>query len=335
MSFLYSKLGLPRPQHHRWAIDAAIDAAATTTVIATRHGHSQGPKKGNSSPGKRGGGTVRWRNRQEKDPYVIWAQKLNVPSRAYFKLEELDKIHHPSLQRKKYAKKKSKQREPMSLRKRSLVEPGMLVLDLGAAPGGWSLYASGQLSSKMGGGLVAVDLLSLEETLQSDKTDTLARIQSNLEHFEFIQGGFTEQETQSRILDAFSSVSGSETPTLHASNPTPATRKPSLIMSDMAPNFMGNQQIDALRTMNLCEQALAFAAGPDCFDESLERNGRASGLLDSGGDFLCKFFKCGEDNERELLEAAKRSFEHIGVIKPKASRRESSEQYLMALNYRY
>ena len=317
MSFLYSKL-LPR---HRRAID----------VIATRRGHSQGPTKSKGGQ-RKGGNAIRWRSRQEKDPYVNRAKKMNVPSRAYFKLEELDRMQ-PSL-RRKYARKKSRQLEPTSLRKR-LIEPGALVLDLGAAPGGWSLYVSGQLSSKRGGGLVAVDLLSLDETLQSDKTDTFARIQSNLEHFEFIRGDFTEQETQLRILDAFSSMSGSDTtPSLDASNPTPKTRNPSLIMSDMAPNFTGNQQVDAIRTMNLCEQALAFAVGPDCFDESLERSSRAGGLLNPGGDFLCKFFKCGEQNERDLLEAAKRSFEYIDVVKPKASRRESSEQYLLALNYR-
>ena len=69
----------------------------------------------------------------------------------------------------------------------------MSVLDLGAAPGGWSLYASEQLSHL--GTVVAVDLLSLDKTLQSTHSDISSRIKANLQsNFHYVQGDFTNSD---------------------------------------------------------------------------------------------------------------------------------------------
>lgn len=96
----------------------------------------------------------------------------------------------------------------------------------------------------------------------------------------------------------------------------------------MAQNFSGDSLTDALQTMGLCEQALSFAAGNDCFDPSYSK-----GMLADGGAFLCKYFSCGKQNEADLMEAARRAFRSVHTIKPKASRKESSEMYLLALDF--
>ena len=252
----------------------------------------------------------------QKDSYVQKALKEGLPSRSSFKLKEINETHYPSLVYKHEKKRKGR---VLSKQKR-LIQPDMLVLDLGACPGGWSLYASTILKPNLGGSLVAVDLLPLDETLQSQHSDVYARIKDNLQsNFQFIQGDFTDSHTREQIEDAFSSI--------HS--------KPNLIISDMAANFGGDSLTDALRTIDLCEQALAFGCGAECFDESYSATkDNRSGVLNRGSNFLCKYFKCGKENEADLFDAAKRSFRSVHTIKPKASRRESSEQYLLALDYK-
>lgn len=138
-----------------------------------------------------------WKERQEKDPYVQMARREGWRSRAVYKLEQID-------------------------RKEPLFRPGMLCVDLGAAPGGWSQYAS----KKLGGNarIIAVDPLPM---------DTLPSV-------EFIQGDFTTDETLAALR---ASIGG----------------KPvDLVMSDMAPNISGNRAVDQPRSMYLAELALAF-----------------------------------------------------------------------------
>mmetsp|Transcript_52948 Transcript_52948/g.158506 ORF Transcript_52948/g.158506 Transcript_52948/m.158506 type:complete len:128 (-) Transcript_52948:115-498(-) len=113
----------------------------------------------------------------------------------------------------------------------------------------------------------------------------------------------------------------------------------------MAANFTGDKITDALRTMSLCEDALMFAIGRSCFDSpsagkiaSIEDASLLSredvGVLNIGGTFLCKLFACGQENERDLIMAAKHHFKRIDVLKPPASRKESGEQYLLAVGYK-
>ena len=141
----------------------------------------------------RGSGTS-WRERQERDPFVKRARREGRRSRAVYKLEQIDA-------------------------RERLLRPGMRVVDLGAAPGGWSQYVAERLGGRAR--IVAVDLLPM---------DTIAGV-------EFIQGDFTEDETLQRLREAL----GDE--------------RVNLVMSDMAPNISGNRIVDQPRSMHLAELA--------------------------------------------------------------------------------
>ena len=176
----------------------------------------------------------------QKDPYVQKALEENLPSRSSFKLKEINEDNYLALLRKLEKKRKGR----VSNKQKRLIQPDMLVVDLGACPGGWSLYTSTILKPNLGGSLIAVDLLPLDETLQSQHSDVYARIKDNLQSsFQFIQGDFTDNHTRWQIKDACSNN----------------ISKPDLILSDMAANFSGDSSTDALRTINLCEQALHLA----------------------------------------------------------------------------
>jgi 23S rRNA (uridine2552-2'-O)-methyltransferase len=88
-----------------------------------------------------------------------------------------------------------------------------------------------------------------------------------------------------------------------------------LVMSDMAPNISGNKTVDQARSMYLAELALDLAR------KTLKRR----------GNFVCKLFQ-GQGSDAFIADA-KRSFERVKVVKPKASRPGSSEVYLVARNY--
>lgn len=255
-----------------------------------------------------------WLDRQYKDPYVQKAQDLGLPSRAYFKLEEInEKLFYPVIS------KKGKNKTPY----RRLIQPNMLVLDLGAAPGGWSLYASSQLDHVKGGAVVSVDLLSI-------KFEVTDRIQHELKgRFKFIQGDFTHINIRRQIVDLCAHLLNSTDPSNDKQIPT--KYQADLIVSDMAANFTGDSRTDAIRTIHLCEQSLEFAAGGDCFDTSYSPKDNG-GMLQKNGSFLCKYFSCGQENERELMDAARRVFKSVHFLKPSSSRKESSEMYMLGFS---
>ena len=114
---------------------------------------------------------------------------------------------------------------------------------------------------------------------------------------EFIQGDFTQEEVLRELLEKLEDM--------------PAD----LVMSDMAPNISGNKTVDQARSIYLAELALDLAR------KTLKRR----------GNFVCKLFQ-GQGAD-ELIADAKRSFERVKVMKPKASRPGSSEVYLVARNY--
>ena len=298
--------------------------------LLVRGKHSQSKSKQNSQSSNK------WLERQRKDPYVAMAHGQGLPSRSSFKLQEINEFHFPNLLAK--LEEKSKGKGSNRPNRRTLIQPGALILDLGAAPGGWSLYASTQLKVDLGGAVVAVDLLSLDETLHAGDIDVSSRIRANLQsNFHFVQGDFTLNQTRERIMDAFTNVSnntqnndctGDEEDESYAIG-----RRPNLVLSDMAANFTGDSDTDAIRTLDLCERALAFAVGTGCFDTSYSAEDE-QGVLEEGGVFLCKFFSCGKENEADLMDASRRAFGSVHVLKPKASRKESSEMYLLALDHR-
>ena len=202
---------------------------------------------------RRSGSSSRWKQRQERDPYVERAVKEGWRSRAVFKLAQ---IHE----------------------KERLLRPGMRVVDLGATPGGWSQYAA-----RIGGArgrVWAMDLLPMDP----------------VPGVEFVLGDFTD----AAVVDALEAAIGGQV---------------DLVMSDMAPNISGNRAIDQPRSMGLAEDALWFAQH----------------MLVPGGAFLIKLFQ-GEGFP-EFVRGAREQFGAVRLVKPKASRPESREIYMLARNY--
>ncbi len=114
---------------------------------------------------------------------------------------------------------------------------------------------------------------------------------------EFMQGDFREDD----VLNALQDSLGAD--------------KANLVMSDMAPNISGNKAVDQPRSMYLVELALDLATR----------------VLGPGGDFVCKLFQ--GDGSDALIASARRQFQRVRVMKPKASRPGSREVYLVARNY--
>eukprot|EP00978_Attheya_sp_CCMP212_P026943 scaffold89584_cov51-Attheya_sp.AAC.1 len=229
-------------------------------------------KKGEKRKGKVTKSSRAWLNRQASDEYV--KKKGDSPSRSIFKLEQIHK-KHPFLRGTNNA------RSPK------------VVVDLGAAPGGWSLYASRHLSPSST--LLAVDLLPLDE-------QTHATLEQAPHEFHALQGDFTSAQMQDEIRQYGASAS--------------SDGAVNVVLSDMAPNFLGDARTDALRTMHLCEHVLHFSMP----------------LLHPGGTVLMKFFATGTNELADLARSC--HFSTVKVIKPPASRKQSSEQYLLAMDYK-
>ena len=132
------------------------------------------------------------------DEFVKRSQKEGYRSRAVYKLQEIDDKDH-------------------------LLKPGVTVIDLGAAPGGWSQYVARKYKDKVR--IIASDILPIEP----------------LEHVEFLQGDFTELEVMQQLM----AMLGDE--------------RPALVMSDMAPNMSGMDVVDIPRTLYMAELALHLA----------------------------------------------------------------------------
>lgn len=194
--------------------------------------------------------SVRWVRRHLNDPYVKRAKEEGYRSRAAYKLLEIDAEY-------------------------KILKKGNKVLDLGAAPGGWSQVAV----SKVGkGNVFGVDLL---DVLPVDGAA-------------FIKADFLSSEAQDFLR---ASLLGG---------------KADVIISDIAPNTIGHKSTDHLRIMAILEEVYAF---------TLEH-------LAEGGTFLAKVFQGGA--EKELLAEMKKNFSKVRHVKPKASRSDSVEMYVLA-----
>lgn len=147
-----------------------------------------------------------WLNDHVNDPYVKLAQKEGFRARAAYKLKEIDEAL-------------------------GLIKPGMLVVDLGCAPGAWSQYVRRKLSPEgaavgaLNGTIIALDLLPMEP----------------IEGVTFLQGDFREEDVVQRLEQAV------------------AGRKADVVVSDMAPNLSGVESADAARIGHLVELAVEFA----------------------------------------------------------------------------
>ncbi|MEO1750649.1 23S rRNA (uridine(2552)-2'-O)-methyltransferase RlmE [Thiofaba sp. EF100] len=141
----------------------------------------------------------RWLHEHFTDPYVQRAKQEGWRSRAVYKLIEMQERDR-------------------------ILRPGQVVVDLGAAPGGWSQYAAGVIGDQ--GRLFALDILPM---------DSFAGV-------DFIQGDFTEQAVFEQLLERLDG------------------RTVDVVLSDMAPNMSGQDSVDQPRAMYLAELAADFAA---------------------------------------------------------------------------
>jgi 23S rRNA (uridine2552-2'-O)-methyltransferase len=146
----------------------------------------------------RRGSSDRWLRRQRRDPYVARSRDEGYRSRATYKLQQIDASQ-------------------------KLLRPGMVVVDLGAAPGGFSQYAAQRVGEK--GRVVALDLLPM---------DAIGGV-------DVLQGDFTTEATLETLREML------------------GERAVDLVISDMAPNITGNSAVDQPRGMLLAEMALEFA----------------------------------------------------------------------------
>jgi len=140
----------------------------------------------------------RWLREHFSDPYVKKAQAEGLRSRAAYKLEEL-------------------------IERDRLLKPGMVVVDLGAAPGGWSQYVRQAMGD--GGRVLALDILDMPP----------------LAGVEFLHGDFREDAVLSQLETLLDG------------------QRVDLVLSDMAPNMSGVDVVDQARAMHLAELAMAFA----------------------------------------------------------------------------
>lgn len=141
----------------------------------------------------------RWLEEHFSDPYVKRARAEGWRSRAVYKLEQID-------------------------RREKLLRPGMVVVDLGAAPGAWSQYAGRRVGRS--GRVIALDILPMEP----------------IENVDFLQGDFREENVFAALLARL------------------PERGVDVVLCDIAPNLSGMDAIDQPRSMYLCELALDFAA---------------------------------------------------------------------------
>lgn len=212
-----------------------------------------------------------WLNDHLNDPYVKMAQREGYRARAAYKLKEIDEQDR-------------------------LIGPGMVVVDLGSAPGSWSQYVRNRLvelgkknplvaDGKPDGKIIAIDILPMEDI--ADVT--------------YLQGDFREEEVL-RQLEALLPGIPSEGPRVD------------LVLSDMAPNLSGVSVADAARMGHLADLALEFSHNH----------------LKPNGALLIKCFH--GSGYSQIVESFKKVFKVVAARKPKASRDKSAETFLLGKN---
>lgn len=206
--------------------------------------------------------STRWLERQLNDPYVARARAEGYRSRAAYKIAEIDE------------------------RFRFLV-PGARVVDLGAAPGGWTQVAVARTNAlgtgrgKPRGRVIGIDLQEVEPVAGAE-----------MMLLDFLDEG-ADAAVRAQ-LDGRADV----------------------VMSDMAAAASGHPATDHLRIMALCEAAADFAMA----------------VLEPGGTFVAKVLAGGA--ESSLVQVLNRAFAKVVHVKPPASRKDSSEKFIVATGFR-
>ncbi|MGC8720155.1 MAG: RlmE family RNA methyltransferase [Thermodesulforhabdaceae bacterium] len=192
-------------------------------------------------------------NQPYQDHYFHRAKKEGYLSRAVYKLMEIQKSYR-------------------------VIDRGMRVLDLGAAPGSWLQFTSKIVGET--GYVVGVDLKPIEYSFPPN--------------VHTLQGDMRDAEFLAYLADHFGVFD--------------------VVMSDMAPDTIGNKHADSARSAYLVEQAFELAKK----------------VLKPGGHFLAKIFQ-GEDTPG-LLKSIREHFQKVKIVKPLASRKESKEVYILAMS---
>ena len=194
-----------------------------------------------------------WVNKQRRDTYVRQSKVDGYRARSAYKLIEIDE-------------------------KFKIFKGGLTVIDIGAAPGSWSQYASKVVKN---GKIVSIDLKEMEP----------------IDNTVQIKGDFTEDETQQKIKEFL-------------------TGKSDVVMSDMAVNTTGIKNIDSIQTGELCKEAMIFSKD----------------IISDNGFFISKMFMGGTFNE--IVAQGKSIFKEVKVFKPKSSRKDSKESFIICKNLR-
>ena len=194
-----------------------------------------------------------WVNKQRRDTYVRQSKVDGYRARSAYKLIEIDE-------------------------KFKIFKGGLTVIDIGAAPGSWSHYASKAVKN---GKIISIDLKEMEPI---DNTTQII-------------GDFTNNETQEQIKNLL-------------------TDKTDVVMSDMAVNTTGIKNIDSIQTGELCKVAMFFSKE----------------IISKNGFFISKIFMGGSFNE--IIQFGKKIFKDVKVFKPKSSRKDSKESFIICKNLR-
>jgi len=198
---------------------------------------------------------TRWYIEKKKEHFYKQAKQVGYRARSAFKLQQIQNRFH-------------------------LIPKDGIVLDLGAAPGGWCQVAKELVGTQ--GIVIGVDLSSIKP----------------IDDVQFLQGDVTKTETLEQIKDIMNG------------------KNADVILSDMSPDISGNYSVDQARSAWLCESALHVVTQ----------------LLQPGGHFICKIFE-GEDT-KAFIEKVKHQFMVVKTFSPEASRKSSSEVYIIAKSFK-
>ena len=193
---------------------------------------------------------TRWYSEKKKEHYYKEAKRVGYRARSAFKLKQIQK-------------------------KFNILKEGNTVIDLGAAPGGWSQVAKEIVGSN--GTVVGIDL-SLIKPIRG---------------ITFLKGDMTKETSIKELIEII------------------GVKKADVVLSDMSPDISGNYSVDQARSIFLSNQAF----------ETVKL------LLKPGGNFVCKVFS-GEDLDN-FVNNIKIHFKNIKRFSPEASRKSSSEEYLI------
>jgi 23S rRNA (uridine2552-2'-O)-methyltransferase len=197
---------------------------------------------------------TRWYTEKKHEHYYKQAQKTGYRARSAFKLLQINN-------------------------KFNVIKNNNVVIDLGAAPGGWSQVAKKIVGEN--GTVVGIDLSSIKA----------------IDGIVFLRGDMTQDESITRLREII------------------GDKQVDVVISDMSPNISGNYGVDQARSVFLCEQALKTA----------------NILLKKNGNFICKIFE-GEDL-KDFIKKTEAIFKTVRQFNPPASRKTSSEVYIIAKSF--